>query len=290
MSKVVKKVFNPITKVTKKVGKFFKKHWKKIAIAVAVVAAIYTGGAALGAWGAGGAGAGAGAGAGVGAVGASAPTGIGTAMGAGGVTTASTTVAGAAGAGTGVVASGAGAAATGAAAGAAANTAAPSAIGTNYGQASAAIAKQSAASAAPQQAAYVANAGNASGGLLAREGAPVTDLSQPYQVNEATMNKTWAERVGDMGNITVEGGKRVYGGISDVAAKHPLLTSTVAGAGLNAYSDYQRQKDLEEQAERERLRQTYWGMDGYGNTASSPNYYPSVSKYLTMDDLIKGGA
>ena len=45
MSKVVKKVFKPVKKAVKSVGKFVKKHWKKIAIAAAVV---FTAGAALG--------------------------------------------------------------------------------------------------------------------------------------------------------------------------------------------------------------------------------------------------
>lgn len=102
-----------------------------------------------------------------------------------------------------------------------------------------------------------------------------------------------------VGNGVIEGGKGLLSaGKSGLAwaEANPLIATTGASIGANAYGDYAEKRDMEKQ-EREAIeRQTWYGMNGKGQVGAAPAggsnsgllrvYSPASQRPQTIDDLI----
>lgn len=80
------------------------------------------------------------------------------------------------------------------------------------------------------------------------------------------------------------------------AEANPMLATTLASTGANAYGDYAEKRDMEKQAQEERDAMTWYGMNGKGQVGAAPAggsnsgllrvYSPVSQRPQTIDDLI----
>lgn len=96
------------------------------------------------------------------------------------------------------------------------------------------------------------------------------------------MDGNWAEAGGNAWDAVSSGAGNVWDAATGTTGA-ALLTSNL----LQGYSQYEAAKDAEERWK----RRSYWGMDGYGNTASTPERRAPTPRGAiaptTIDDLIR---